>query len=76
MSGQKIVPKHIRLAFGAAQAVLGDRVELSFHPKAKHKWRMTCGPCSTSMSGTPMNREDEARYARQWAQRVQKGMGN
>ena len=73
MSGQRTTPKHVRLAFEAARAVLGDAVTLSFHPRAKHNWRMTCGQHSTCLSTTPMNREDEARYARQWAQRVQKG---
>lgn len=67
---ERKVPKHIAVAFEAARAVLGDRVRLDFHPRAKHRWRMVCGKAFAPMSGTPKNREDEARYARQWAQRT------
>lgn len=65
-------PKHIAAAYAAAREVLGDRVTLEFRGRAKHRWRLACGYHRGIMSGSPANREDEARYARQWAQRIMK----
>ncbi len=74
MTKQPRLPKHLWPAWDAARRVLGDAVTLDFAPGKKHCWRMVCGSVVYPLSSTPMCKEDEARYARQWAQRMMKGL--